>query len=145
MDSAEYEKIIKACRFCLMCRHLCTVGNITYAETNTPRGQALALDCLGSEALEDTPETRKRLAEVLFSCCYCGHCQNNCVSSYRHPDAIMAARATVREEDLPGRVRALRGVVSRTGEFYEAPAQADEQVKALATGRADAPGMDALL
>ncbi|MCL1895090.1 MAG: (Fe-S)-binding protein [Clostridiales bacterium] len=145
MDSAEYEKIIKACRFCLMCRHLCTVGNITYAETNTPRGQALALDCLGSEALEDTPGTRKRLAEVLFSCCYCGHCESNCVSSYRHPDAIMAARAMVREEDLPARVRALRGIVSKTGEFYEAPAQVGEPVMALAGGEADAAGNDVLL
>ena len=124
MDKHEFEKVIKACRFCLMCRHLCTVGNITYAETNTPRGHALMIDCMGSEALRDTPENRKRAAEVFFSCCYCGHCQSNCVSSYRHPDAIMAARASVGDEDLPGRVAKLRRLVEKTGECYAAPAQA---------------------
>jgi len=119
MDKNEFEKVIKACRFCLMCRHLCTVGNITYAETNTPRGQALMLDCMGSEALEDTPENRRRVAEVLYTCCYCGHCQNNCVSSYRHPDAMIAARADVPDEDLPDNIQRLRTLVKQSGGFYE--------------------------
>jgi len=119
MDKSEFEKVIKACRFCLMCRHLCTVGNITYAETNTPRGHALILDCLGSEALEDTPENRKRVAEVLFSCCYCGQCQNNCVSGYRHPDAIIAARAEVQDDDLPENVQRVRKMVKQSGGIYE--------------------------
>jgi len=119
MDKNEFEKVIKACRFCLMCRHLCTVGNITYAETNTPRGQALMLDCMGSEALEDTPENRRRAAAVLFACCYCGHCLNNCVSSYRHPDAIIAARADVSDEDLPDIVQQLRAQVKQSGGFFE--------------------------
>jgi Fe-S oxidoreductase len=119
MDKEEFVKIVKACRFCLMCRHECTVGNITYNEAHTPRGQALMLDCFGSEALEDTEENRKRMAEILFECCYCGHCQNNCVSSYRHPDMIMAARANVKEEDLPGQVKELRERVSQTGKIFE--------------------------
>ena len=123
MDKKEFDTVIKACRFCLMCRHLCTVGNITYVETNTPRGQALMLDCMGSEALEDEPENRKRAAEVLFSCCYCGRCQNNCVSSYRHPDAVMAARAAIKEEDLPENVKELRALVKQTGGIYEKGSQ----------------------
>jgi len=137
MDKSEFEKVIKACRFCLMCRHLCTVGNITYAETNTPRGQTLMLDCLGSEALEDTPENRKRAAEVLFSCCYCGHCQNNCVSSYPHPDAIMSARGEIAEEDLPQSVLTLRALIEKNGGIYEKGEQAD--------GITDKKGADVLL
>jgi Fe-S oxidoreductase len=123
MDKNEFEKIIKACRFCLMCRHLCTVGNITYVETNTPRGQALMIDCMGSEALEDEPDNRKRAAEIFFSCSYCGHCQNNCVSSYQHPDAIMAARSAVQEEDLPEKALELRATVKKYGGFFEDPKQ----------------------
>jgi len=137
MDRDEFEKVIKACRFCLMCRHLCTVGNITYVETNTPRGQALMLDCIGSEALEDTPETRKRMAEVLFTCCYCGHCQNNCVSSYRHPDAIIEARAGLLEADLPEKVKKLRAQVEQSGGMYENGKQAE--------GKKDIGNVDVLL
>jgi len=125
MEKSEFEKVIKACRFCLMCRHLCTVGNITYAETNTPRGQALMLDCMGSEALEDTPENRKRVAEILFSCCYCGHCQNNCVSSYDHPDAIIEARANVKDEDLPKNALMLRALVVKNGGIFEKGARTE--------------------
>jgi len=137
MDNAEYEKIIKACRFCLMCRHLCTTGNITYAEANTPRGHALMLDCMGSDALEDTPDNRKRAAEVLYECCYCGQCQNNCVSSYKHPDMIMKARASVPEEDLPENVKKIREIINSSGGIYEKGSQY--------AGKTDIIGADVLL
>ncbi|MCL2112294.1 MAG: (Fe-S)-binding protein [Clostridiales bacterium] len=141
MDRIEYEKTIKACRFCLMCRHMCTVGNISYAEANTPRGHALMLDCVGGEALADTSENRSRMAEIWFGCCYCGHCQNNCVSSYPHPDAMMTARAEADESHLPERAKALRAIVAKTGEFYENPVQAGGASDA-AKGKA---GADVLL
>ncbi|MDR0310361.1 MAG: (Fe-S)-binding protein, partial [Acidobacteriota bacterium] len=143
MDRNEFEKIIKACRFCLMCRHLCTVGNITYAETNTPRGHALMIDCMGSEALEDTPENRKRAAEIFFSCSYCGHCRNNCVSTYEHPDAIMMARAGVAPDDLPEKAKRLRALVEGHGGFYENPKQLAGNARY--SGKADKPGADVLL
>jgi len=95
------------------------------------------LDCMGSEALEDTPENRKRAAEVLFSCCYCGQCQNNCVSTYRHPDAIIAARAEVKEEDLPENVRKIRSHVKQNGGIYEKGKQM--------AGKTDKPDADILL
>lgn len=123
MDNQEYQKIIKACRFCLMCRHLCTVGNVTYVETNTPRGKALMLDCYGSEALKETKENKKRMGEVLYECCYCGQCQNNCVSSYRHPDAIMHARADIPDPMLPAGVADIRKLLKKTGQPYEKPVQ----------------------
>jgi len=137
MEKSEFEKIVKACRFCLMCRHLCTVGNITYAETNTPRGQALMLDCMGSEALENNTENRKRAAEVLFSCCYCGHCLNNCVSSYNHPDAVIKARADISEEDLPENVLMLRSLVEKNGGIFEKGTRIE--------GKTDKMGTDVLL
>ena len=146
MEKQEFEKIIKACRFCLMCRHLCTVGNITYVETNTPRGQTLMIDCLGSEAFEDTEDNRKRAAEVFFTCSYCGHCQNNCVSSYQHPDAIMAARATVSDEDLPAKARDLRTRVKKYGGFFEDPKQFEAKKGGADTsGIANKTGADVLL
>ena len=137
MDRNEFDKIIKACRFCLMCRHLCTVGNITYVETNTPRGQALMLDCLGSEALEDNEENRKRSAEVVFECCYCGHCENNCVSSYRHPDAIINARADFKDSEIPEKVRGYRALALKCGGFYENQKQL--------SGKTDIKNADVLL
>ena len=108
-----------------MCRHLCTVGNTTYVETNTPRGHALMLDCYDSDALEDTPENKTRMAEVLYECCYCGQCQNNCVSSYRHPDAVMKARADMPDEVLNSCVLSIKNLVGKTGEPYEKPRQFD--------------------
>ena len=40
----EFEDAMKACRFCFMCRHLSAVGNVTFSESDTPRGRALMLD-----------------------------------------------------------------------------------------------------
>jgi len=92
---------------------------------------------MGSEALEDTPENRKRAAEVLYECCYCGHCQNNCVSSYKHPDLIMKARASVAEEDMPENVKKVREIIIRNGGIFEKGNQK--------TGKSDALGADVLL
>jgi len=43
MNIDEHNETIKACRFCLMCRHACTVGNVTQRDTNLPRGKSIVL------------------------------------------------------------------------------------------------------
>jgi Fe-S oxidoreductase len=123
LDSQKYQRIIKGCRFCLMCRHVCTVGNATYVETNTPRGKALMLDCLGSDALEDNPKNLARAIEVLYDCCYCGQCRNNCVSSYDHPDMVMVTRDKFNGNKslLPEPVRNYQNLIEKNLEPYETP------------------------
>ena len=41
MHIDNYNDTINACRFCFMCRHLSAVGNVTFRESDTPRGRAL--------------------------------------------------------------------------------------------------------
>ena len=44
MHIEKHLDVISACRFCFMCRHLDPVGNVTFRESDTPRGRALIVD-----------------------------------------------------------------------------------------------------
>ena len=43
MEIEKNYSILKACRFCPMCRHLCTSGLLTNHESDFPRGRALII------------------------------------------------------------------------------------------------------
>ncbi|HEY8485536.1 MAG TPA: (Fe-S)-binding protein, partial [Longimicrobiales bacterium] len=79
------------CRHCLMCRHVCPVGNLTRREVLTPHGwaQLVALERRG--LLSWGPETVDRL----YRCADCGSCRAHCVGDQALPEAIAAARAAL--------------------------------------------------
>src|SRR5690606_13132360 len=84
------------CRHCLMCRHVCPVGNITRMETLTPHGwaQLVALERRGLSTWN--PET----VDALYKCADCGSCRAHSVYSTPLPEAIAAARASLVEQGL---------------------------------------------
>jgi Fe-S oxidoreductase len=115
------------CRYCLMCRHVCPVGNITRLETLTPHGWGLTIESVKRGLLEWNDET----VDVLYSCADCGACRANCVTDQPLPDAIAAARAEVTAAQLAP------VIVYEIGELlkqYENPYVKQAPEKVTATG-----------
>lgn len=94
-------EVTELCRNCLMCRHVCPVGNLTRDETLTPHGWA-QLVALEKRGLSDwNAET----VNALYKCADCGNCESHCVYSNPLPDGIVAARVGLVEQGLaPARV-----------------------------------------
>jgi len=93
---------IKACRFCWMCRHVCTVGNVTANESDTPRGKTLLLYGTLMEMM--TPSTE--MANVIYNCALCYRCKEDCVGGFDVPQVMLATRAEISEDGLyPDNVR----------------------------------------
>ena len=90
LDTTEH------CRYSLMCRHVCPVGNLTRMETLTPHGwaQLIALERRGLSSWND--ET----VDALYKCADCGSCRSHCVSSQPLPAAIAAARTQLVDQRL---------------------------------------------
>jgi Fe-S oxidoreductase len=86
---AEHAATIEACRFCFMCRHVCTLGVTTGKESDTPRGKGLIL----FKTLKGYVDYGPDLIDTVFRCCLCGYCQAWCQASCKPPAAVLAARA----------------------------------------------------
>jgi Fe-S oxidoreductase len=79
------------CRYCLMCRHVCPVGHVTFSETLTPHGWGLLIASERRGLLEWNESSVK----ALYSCSDCGTCRAHCVTDQTLPEAISLARAEV--------------------------------------------------
>ena len=88
--------VTELCRHCLMCRHVCPVGNLTRMETLTPHGwaQLVALERRGLSSWN--AET----VDALYKCADCGNCQSHCVYDNPLPEGIAAARANLVEQGI---------------------------------------------
>lgn len=92
MYREETIEAIKACRFCFMCRHVCTIGNVTRTESNTPRGFGLLAD----KSVMDASRMRHHdFIAAMYECTLCCACRSHCVSSYDVPGFVRAARAEI--------------------------------------------------
>ncbi len=91
------EEIITACRFCWMCRHVCTVGNVTCKESHTPRGKTLLLYSMLAEM--NIPE--QEIADCVYKCALCYRCMENCVSAIDVPQVMLNTRAEMVREGSP--------------------------------------------
>lgn len=114
MFSDKAYKHAEACRFCWMCRHLCPVGLKTGKEVNTPRAKGLliSMEKRGFAFDRDT-------AQVMYECCLCGSCTNDCATGYEPPLFIREARTQIMVEGLAP--KAVNGVVDKlaaTGNMY---------------------------
>ncbi len=98
-------EIISACRFCWMCRHVCSVGNETSCESDTPRGKALLL--YGKISGMDIQD--KEIAESVYNCALCYRCLENCVGAFDVPEIVLNTRCEMAAEGLfpkeAGRIR----------------------------------------
>jgi hypothetical protein len=105
MNIESHLDVINACRFCFMCRHLATLGNVTFKEADTPRGRALILDRvrMDSENLKN-----KDYIESLYESPLSAACRYHCVSHFDEAGLQLAARQDIVEAGLaPEKVKQL--------------------------------------
>ncbi|HPM80029.1 MAG TPA: (Fe-S)-binding protein [Candidatus Anammoximicrobium sp.] len=114
----EHRSTIEACRFCFMCRHVCTAGVISGRESDIPRGKALILFKILKGYAEYTPD----LVDALYRCCLCGLCEAWCKADCHPPAAILAARADlVAQGKAPGPVQQIKDRLLQTGNPFGLP------------------------
>ena len=90
-----------------MCRHLAPVGNVTFRESDTPRGRALLIDrILANPRLLESSDFRDAIYDADLSAA----CRAHCVSHYDEAGLILAARRDIVEAGwAPPAVQALIG------------------------------------
>ena len=99
------QDVINACRFCFMCRHLDPIGNVTFRESDTPRGRALIIDRMrmDRECMKD-PD----FIDALYRSALSAANRFHCVSHYDETGLVLAARRDIVEAGLaPEKVKAL--------------------------------------
>lgn len=107
------EEVITACRFCLMCRHVCSVGNATLHEGDTPRGKALLLH----SKLAGVDISDEECAAAVYNCALCYRCLENCVGAFDLPETILATRRELAADGfVPVEVQQFRAAVSSCDE-----------------------------
>ncbi len=117
---SEHATTIDACRFCFMCRHVCTAGVVSGRESDIPRGKGLILYKILSDRAEYAPD----LVDALYRCCMCGLCETWCKASCHPPDFILAARADiVTQGKEPATVRQVKDRLLQTGNPFGLPAE----------------------
>ena len=105
MHIETFHNTIHACRFCFMCRHLSPIGNITFRESDTPRGRALMLDKVTQQpGLLDHPDFQGVLYDAELSAA----CRTHCVSHFDEAGLLLAARRDLVEKSkAPEAIRKL--------------------------------------
>ena len=122
----KHFETIDACRFCFMCRHVCTVGVVSGRESDTPRGKSLILFKTLKGQIDYHPDT----IETLYRCCLCGVCEAWCKAQCRPTAAVLAARADiVAQGKAPEPVQQIREHLLQTGNLFGLPPE--ERFKAL--------------
>lgn len=123
MHIQKFEDAMKACRFCFMCRHLSAVGNVTFSESDTPRGRALLLDkvSMNPEFLRSEAVVSTMYQSDLSACC-----RFHCVSHYDENGLVLAARRDIVEAGAaPENVRKLAAELAKSAVFKVAGKKAD--------------------
>ena len=112
MHIDKYEEAIMNCRFCFMCRHLSTIGQVRKTEVDTPRIRAAMLYGLrtGTNSFDDSD-----FVDALYRQDLSGSCRSNCVNGYDEVGLSIAARADVVEAGkAPAKVAALAKKLAAT-------------------------------
>jgi len=118
MEVYKYNETIKMCRFCLMCRHACTVGNATLNDSNLPRGKALLLFANQMEL----SEWDDRSVEIVYQCTNCHLCREWCVPGWDIAPVMLAARADLVQLGLdPPAARQVKQNFELSGNLYGEP------------------------
>ncbi|HPA18453.1 MAG TPA: (Fe-S)-binding protein [Verrucomicrobiae bacterium] len=129
MHINDHTSTIEACRFCFMCRHVCTVGIVSGRESDTPRGRGLILSKIQKGYIAYDED----LVETVYRCCLCGMCETWCKAGCTPPTAALAARADIVAKGMaPERVRRIRENLVGTGNPFGLPPR--DRFKAIAGG-----------
>jgi Fe-S oxidoreductase len=131
MNIKNEQKNIDNCRFCFMCRHVCTVAVTTREEEMSPRSKALMLSMVLREAEEYTQD----IADLIYQCCLCGYCRMWCEGGWDFMKAAVAARKDLSDKGLvPEQVASVINTLKTAGSLYPAPPQRDTFLKDLQGG-----------
>ena len=117
MHIDKFEEAMMNCRFCFMCRHLSTIGQVRCTEVDTPRIRAAMLYGLktGTNSFDDSDFVDALYRQELSACC-----THHCVNHYDENGLALAARADVVEAGKePDSVRKLAAVYRRLLEKVE--------------------------
>jgi len=105
MEIEKTKEIIKACRYCLMCKHVCPSGSYSCFESDYPRGRALIMD----RVLEGKNDYTKDIVDALYNCFLCDSCHAHCEGGYDLPQAIKRARYDIVSRGLePARAKEIK-------------------------------------
>jgi Fe-S oxidoreductase len=113
----EIEKnlaILKACRFCPMCRHLCSSGNLTVHESDYPRGRGLIMYSIfrGEQVNPD-------YINALYNCFMCGCCLAGCEGNFDLPLLIKSAREDIVNQGIePEAIKNFKRNLDLKGNIY---------------------------
>ena len=114
----EVKQTTELCRYCLMCRHVCPVTDVTRNEATSPHGWGILIASVQRGLAAWNNET----VDVLYQCADCGLCQAHCVTDQPLPLAINASRAEVVEQQMaPAIIYELRDKLQKWGNPYAAP------------------------
>jgi Fe-S oxidoreductase len=118
MRIEERYETIDACRFCFMCRHVCTLGVVSGWESDTPRGKGLVLFSVAKGRAEYTPD----LVDSVYRCCQCAMCRTWCKGGYRMPETILLARRDIVEAGrAPAAAQRIRDCILESGNPFGLP------------------------
>lgn len=115
MFSDTAYKNADACRFCWMCRHLCPIALKTGKEIDSARAKGLMVSMV-----KRGEEYDPSMAEVMWECCLCGACANDCATGYDPRIYIREARSIALAEGIaPAGVSALADRMLESGCMFE--------------------------
>jgi len=117
----DFKDVINACRFCFMCRHLDPVGNVSFRESDTPRGRALIADRV---RMDNSCLDNSDYIDTMYRSALSGANRTHCVSSYDETGLVLALRRDIVEaglapqkvKDLADKLSSVDFVVSGEGE-----------------------------
>jgi len=105
MNIDKHLDVINACRFCFMCRHLATLGNVSFKEADTPRVRALVCDKI---RMDKSKLNNPDYIETIYESTLSAACRYHCVTHYDEAGLQLALRQDIVEAELaPAKVKAL--------------------------------------
>jgi Fe-S oxidoreductase len=90
------EQTIDRCRFCFMCRHVCSAARSTHQESITPRSQGLVLSLINRDAAAAGPD----VIANLYDCTQCRWCKEWCEGGWDFSVCVIAARQALLDAGL---------------------------------------------
>lgn len=101
-ELSSYKEVLYSCRFCPMCKPAAEVANVTYMESHSTRGRAVALWRIANGYAELT----RRDSELLFQSTLDTISESWCISHFPVSEYILSARKMAHAKGLiPGPVK----------------------------------------
>lgn len=114
MEIEKNYSILKSCRFCPMCKHLCPSGNLSFHESDYPRGRGLILySVYRGENYNDG------YINALYNCTMCGSCLAGCEGGFDLPELLRSARIDIVSQRIePNTVKELKNNLLKKDNIY---------------------------